>query len=342
MPRLEKAGDGNVSIQLLSVFDNIKSPSLDFGYYNPGSPSEETQLFSVAQSGAQSVDPTPIGNTTFDPGSNEFGLYGIFPAFTNRSVYTEDSLNTWETVTANRRKVRFYPMKNPDGSVVANAYVFAFEEYNKAYDQNDVIGIIRNVKAAPAGPEIGLNNADGVPSDNHLVFNRIDNLDPLVPNVTHDTSTLTILNTGSSTLNISSMVLSGPFTFVSGGNLTSIAAGGSANVQIKFTGVGTGLVSTINGTLTINSNDADEPATVVTLSGIWQKYSEQDPSGKYGEPTLQQVVSAFGYTTQVLFAGQSMKQSTAITSSSARKARASPLVRRFFRLTGIAPTPTSP
>src|SRR5207248_6417894 len=31
MPRLMKAGDGNVSIQLLSVFDNLKSPSLRFG-----------------------------------------------------------------------------------------------------------------------------------------------------------------------------------------------------------------------------------------------------------------------------------------------------------------------
>ena len=210
--RFLKAGDGNVSIQLLSIFDNLKSPSLDFGYYNPGSPTEKTQLFSDPQADAQSVDPTPVGNTTFDPGSSMFGLYGIFPAFTNRAVYTEDSLNTWEPVVANRTKVRFYPLKNADGSVVPNAYVFAFEEYDKAYDQNDVVGIIRNVKIAPAGPEIGLDNADGAPADNHLVFNRIQNLDPRVPNVTHDTSTLTIHNTGSSALNITSMVLSGPFT----------------------------------------------------------------------------------------------------------------------------------
>jgi len=39
---------------------------------------------------------------------------------------------------------------------------------------------------------------------------------------------------------------------------------------------------------------ADEPATTVQLSGIWQKYSEQDPQGHYGEPTLQQVVQTFG------------------------------------------------
>src|SRR5439155_21018489 len=103
------------------------------------------------------------------------------------------------------------------------------------------------------------------------------------------TATLSIRNTGSSTLNISSMVLNGPFTFVSGGDTTSIAAGSSATVQIKFVGVGAGLVSVINGTLTINSDDADEPSTTVNLSGVWQKYSEQDPNGIYGEPTLAQV-----------------------------------------------------
>ena len=263
--RLLKAGAGDVSIQLLSIFDNLKSPSLDFGYYNPGSPTEKTQLFSDPQADAQSVDPAPVGNTSFDPGSSMFGIYAIFPAFTNRSSYSEDDLNTWDATVADRRKVRFYPLKNPDGSVVPNAYVFAFEEYDKAYDQNDVVGIIRNVKAAPSGPQIGLDNGDGLATDTRLVFNRIDNLDPLVPNVTHDVSTLTITNDRfSSTLHISSMVLTGPYSFVSGGSTTSIAAGGNATVKIQFTGVGTGLVSLINGTLTINSDDADEPITNIT------------------------------------------------------------------------------
>lgn len=307
MPRLTKAGDGNVSIQLLSVFDNLKDPALHFGYYSPGTPAEKTELFTVAKAGAQSVAPTALGNTTFDPGSGAFSLYGVFPAFSNREVYSEDSLNTWETITANQRKVRFYPLKNADGSVVPNAFVFAFEEYNKAYDQNDVVGIIRNVKAVAGGPEIGFENLDGAPGPDQLVFQRIDNKDPLVPNVTHEIATLQIRNTGSSTLNISSMVLSGPYTFVSGGDTSSIAAGATATVKIKFTGVGSsGIVAIIPGTLTINSNDADEPQKTIALSGVWQKYSEQDPNGKYGEPTLQQVVQAFGYSTQVLFPGQSM------------------------------------
>ena len=81
-------------------------------------------------------------------------------------------------VIANRRKIRFYPLKNSDGTTVPNAYVFAFEEYTLSYDQNDIVGIIRNVKAAPSGPELGLDNADTLPFYNRLVFNRIENLDP--------------------------------------------------------------------------------------------------------------------------------------------------------------------
>ena len=76
-------------------------------------------------------------------------------------------------------------------------------------------------------------------SYNRLVFNRIDNLDPLVPNVTHDVASLLIRNTGNQTLHISSMVLNGPFSFVSGGSTSSIAAGSTATVKMQFTGVGT-------------------------------------------------------------------------------------------------------
>jgi regulation of enolase protein 1 (concanavalin A-like superfamily) len=304
LQQLVKAGDGNVSIQLLSVFDNIKSPATDVGYYQPGSPGNETQLFSVPLSGAQSVDPTVNGTTTFDPGSKAFDLYAVFPAFSNRQSYEEDSLNTWDTV--NPRKLRFYSLKNSDGTVVPGAYVFAFEDYNKAFDSNDVVGIIRNVKAAPVGPVLGLNNLDPGPAYNHLVFNRIQNLDTLVPNVVHDTATIQLRNTGGQALNISSMVLSSGWTFVSGNTTTTIAAGGTANVTLKFVGVGTGLNQIFNGTLTINSNDPTNPAMVVTLTGWWQSYSEQTPSHQYDEPTLQQVVSVFGYGTNVLSPGQVM------------------------------------
>jgi fibronectin type 3 domain-containing protein len=296
MPRLLKAGNGSVSIELLGVFANndVAGPSL--GYYEPGTSEFKTVLFGTKQSEAQSVSATPQGNTTFDPGSSMFSLVGIFPKFTNREVYSEDALNTWESNSANRRKVRFYPLKNSDGTVVPNAYVFAFEEYNVTYDQNDIVGIIRNVKAASSGAEIGLQNMDGGPFADRLVFNRIENLDPTVPNVVHDQATLRIKNTGSSDLTISSMVLSSGFQFVSGNSAGSIQPGGTRDVVVQFTASGADIT---NGTLTINSNDSDEGSKVVQLSGWWQSYSENNLSGVSQEPHLEEVMKVFGYSSVV-------------------------------------------
>ncbi len=314
MPRLAKAGSGQVSIELLSVFANSKTPAIDFGYYQPGTPTTQTQLFNVGINDAQSVNPTAVGNTTFDPGSASFGLWTTFPAFTNRQSYSEDSLNkAWDPT--NPRKVRFYPLKNSDGSVVPNAYIFAFEDYNVAYDFNDVVGIIRNVKAAPAGPIIGLGTGDGQPVSGELVFSRILNLDTIYPNTVHDTSVLTINNTGSSTLNISSLVLSDTTHFQIVGNPSSlsIAAGSSANITVKFVGTGPDLVDVINATLTLNSNDTSNPALNVKLSGAYQQYSEMSPSNQYGEPTLTQVVNGvFGYTTNLYNAGQTVTKNGVI------------------------------
>ena len=138
-----------MSIQLLTVFDNLKSPATDLGYYQPGTPGNETQLFSVPLSGAQSVDPTVNGTTTFDPGSKAFDLYAVFPAFTNRQSYEEDSLNTWDTV--NPRKLRFYSLKNSDGTVVPGAPMSLRSRITTRRLTPFFVGIIRNVKPAPAG-----------------------------------------------------------------------------------------------------------------------------------------------------------------------------------------------
>src|SRR5439155_8285920 len=141
------ADTGSVSIQLLAVFDNFKTPATAVGYYNTAD--KLNQLFTVPMSDAQSVHPSISGKTTFDPGSNSFGIYTVFPAFNFRNAFSEDALNTWDSV--NHKKVRFYPLKNANGTKVSNAYVFVSEDYNKAYDFNDVVGVIRNVNPSTGG-----------------------------------------------------------------------------------------------------------------------------------------------------------------------------------------------
>ena len=130
------------------------------------------------------------------------------------------------------------------------------------------------------------------------------------------------------------MVLSSGWAFVSGNNTTTIAPGGTANVTLKFVAVGTGIDQAFNGTLTINSNDPVNPATVVTLSGWWQSYSEQTPSHQYDEPTLQQVVSVFGYGTNV-----SSRPAFQTMNTGGKPVRSA---KKFFRLTGLAPDANAP
>jgi fibronectin type 3 domain-containing protein len=336
MQRLTKAGDGPVTIQLLASFNAAgaaNAPLVNFGYYTPGSTSslDRTELFTLAQSDAQTTNPTPLGSTSFDPGSANFGLYTIFPHFTDsghsRISYSEDALNTWDASVP--RKVRFFPLENADGSVVPNAYVFAFEDNNvpfgsiQPYDSNDVVGIIRNVKAAANAvnaPAIGVENLDGAPSSTRLVFNRIQVPNATLTDVVHDTGNLLVRNTGSQNLVISALNLSdttdwqilNPPAFP-----YSLAPGATLTVQVKFiaqkapthtnnetndTAVANDPGYTVltaaglwTGTLTIVSNDPSQPSKPIQLAGWWQHTSEHEE-----EPGAQTMVNMlYGYDTNI-------------------------------------------
>ena len=125
MQELAKAGSGNVTVTPLATFIASITPSAGFGYYTAGTPDSRVPLFTIGAADAQTVDPTAIGLTSFDPGSTEFGIFASFDAFpstttgTARIAYSEDLFNTYDTT--NHRKVRFYPLKTAAGSVVPNA-----------------------------------------------------------------------------------------------------------------------------------------------------------------------------------------------------------------------------
>jgi regulation of enolase protein 1 (concanavalin A-like superfamily) len=330
MQRLMKAGDGPVTITLLASFAVVNSPASRFGYYIPGDRTDRTELFSIGQGDSQTVNPTANGATSFDPGSGSFGLYANFPTFTDngqqRISYSEDALNTWDVNVP--RKIRFFPLRNADGSIVPNAYIFAAEDNNipygniQPYDSNDIVGIIRNVEVAPTGAVFGLENLSGVPSTTQLVFNRIQNVNPVNPvgfvDSVHDTNVLRVRNTGSAPLTISSMWLSDStnWTIVNPpAPGTQIAPGGTLDLTIKFiaqtvppvpyseinnyqtvNGIAPNQAGGVwNGTLTIITNDPVTPTRVVTLAGYWQNTSENE-----NEPSLQTLANlVYGYGTDI-------------------------------------------
>jgi hypothetical protein len=145
---LVKAGSGPVTIQPIAVFSNASEPGMRFGFYKyPGSSSSitRTELFTTPSSDVQTLNPRVSGTTNFDPDGDAFGLYSQWPAFGGRTATSEDFRNTWETNTARRREMRWYPLKNADGSVVPNAYVMGNEEAAN-HDMQDGVFIVRNVK----------------------------------------------------------------------------------------------------------------------------------------------------------------------------------------------------
>jgi hypothetical protein len=152
--RFERADNANpVLIEPLAVFgpSSTAGQVLRFGWYKSGSASQRTELFNVPNSAAQTLNVT-VGSgaqLSFDPGTERFGFYSVWPFFGNRSVYSEDALNTFDAETPHH--VRVYPLRE-NGALAQDTYVVAFEEHTSEHDYNDVVVIVRNVR--PAAPTI--------------------------------------------------------------------------------------------------------------------------------------------------------------------------------------------
>ncbi|HZL34463.1 MAG TPA: fibronectin type III domain-containing protein [Tepidisphaeraceae bacterium] len=324
MQRLVKAGDGPVTITPLASFDSASQPVLRFGFYTPGNATDRTELFTIAQADAQTVNPTALGATSFDPGSNTFGLWANFPGTTTPNGkpdfhYSEDLLNTQDPT--HPRKFRFFPLENADGTIVPNAYVLAAEDYDStAYNSFiNFVGIIRNVMPAAnavGAPALGVANLDAIPYSDRMVFNRIQVPNPVVNDIVHDTGSLQLSNSGSQPLVINALTLSDstnwellnpptlPYSIAPGATLTltvkfiAQAAPSHSDNQTNDTAVANDPGYTPltgggvwNGTLAISTNDPANPNKAITLAGWWQHLSEHEE-----EPGLQTMLSLlYGY-----------------------------------------------
>lgn len=290
--RLIKAGAGPVTITPLASFGVGTDPALRVGWYAPGDLEKANYLWKIAKGQSQSVAAKSVGVESFDPGSASFGLVAQFPGFNDldgkvRKVYSEDDLNFWETKTANRRKMRFYPLGNDN-------YLVAVEEYTAAYDQQDVVFVVKNVKPAPSVPVASFENAvSGEPYQDTLVLSNIGTLNTTTPNYTRKTQRVRIRNTGGVNLSLNSLSITGPFS-ISAGTSGTIKPGEYKDVSVTFTGTTVGLSS---GVLTLKTSDPNNASKKIALSGFYQRYSEYGPDGKSVEPTSQQLMELFGFKT---------------------------------------------
>jgi hypothetical protein len=144
MQLLKKAGPGVVKITPLAAFSWDFAPVAHFGWFRARGPVVTRELFNIPGGNAQAILPTSSGTTTFDPGSVNFGVYSNWPVEQHGSVFSQDALNTWDTTTDNKHKVRFYPYRKPSGKTIPNTYVMAIEQAFNS-DFQDAVLLIENV-----------------------------------------------------------------------------------------------------------------------------------------------------------------------------------------------------
>ncbi|MEO1329243.1 MAG: malectin domain-containing carbohydrate-binding protein [Pseudomonadota bacterium] len=148
---------------------------------------------------------------------------------------------------------------------------------------------------APAG-EITIENPEQIlVNQTRLVFNKLE--DKTLPNKVFEDNTeasFVIRNDGTDPLEIQDLDITGPFEFIdpSQDQPTTLAAGESVEIGVRFVGTPVTGAEIQTGTVTITSNDADEGVSTVDLAGYYQ---EQPESGI--ELSALDHAELFGFTT---------------------------------------------
>ena len=138
----------------------------------------------------------------------------------------------------------------------------------------------------PTGPDIAVSSPDdGLRLSQRLVFSTVDE-------EARPARSVTVTNPGGAALEVTGVTVSGSFALAAGQATSfTVPAGQSAAVAVRYTPPTTTTTTTPHtGTLTIDSNDPDEPSVSVTLKGLDAAFYEAG-----GEPTLRVIASAVGY-----------------------------------------------
>ena len=302
---------GTVNVYPLASFgpdSSAFSETTIFGWYGMANPASETPLFTINKNTSQTLNPTYNGTPSFsfNPGGAAFGFYSTWPAFANRDVYSEDSLNLF--ADAIRHKVRVYPFITASG-VVSNAYVIAFEETPSGQDYNDFVFLVTNVEPAPVTPggALVLDNRDWTtlnglaqPISQLSYLNGVLNFSTIDQGVTshrsHDTVTLRVKNSDPvNVLRVTGVTLSDPteFSLIRNEAGFNIAPNSFYDVEVRFI-EDSGSSGLRNQTLTLTTSDPVQPSVVVYLNGNYELQPDDA-----NEPTLTQLLSAFGSTSNI-------------------------------------------
>lgn len=151
-------------------------------------------------------------------------------------------------------------------------------------------------------PDVLVENRDIVPFANRLGFSRVGSLSNpppygggTTPGGVHDLATVRVRNQGTGSLSLTGLTISGPWQLETPPTLPlSISVGQFRDVPLRFIASSDPSTGTVHqGTLTVQTNDPDQPSIAIALGGFWQSVWE---GGQ--EPFLGEILNGvFGYNT---------------------------------------------
>ncbi|PKP66176.1 MAG: hypothetical protein CVT86_03020 [Alphaproteobacteria bacterium HGW-Alphaproteobacteria-8] len=190
--------------------------------------------------------------------------------------------------------VRFFQALEADGDVIENVYLMLHDYAGVNYDYNDNMYVIEGVKPVSGAPSLAIAGLDDAFAGDGLALSRIEKPRNSAQEF-RDVATFEIVNDGSAALTIHEITIGDPSAFKLVGTApTSIAAGQKATVTVAFTGVdgvNDNKAVLYESDLTIRTNAGTH---TIDLGGVAQLESEN-----FEEPTVAQIVKAFGYTTDI-------------------------------------------
>ncbi|MGP8290778.1 carbohydrate-binding protein [Vreelandella zhanjiangensis] len=298
-------GAGEAKITQLAAYHGDGGATL--GIHNPGNKNQDIIFSNHAGDNNQSLLPVK-SNGQFATAS--FSLADIPGSWAGQGVFgievanlsTDPSLNPQGggTPPADAEgiergyTVRMFRALDANGNVIPNTYLGIMDYTGINYDYNDNMFLIEGVTPVTGG-ELTVINNDGVPSNDRLVMSRIEN-PANAAQMVHDEVTITLRNDGFENLDIDSIEVSDTtlFELTQAFSAVTLEPGEAIDVTVRFIANDPNDASLYEASLIINSSDADEGEKVIQLAGLAQNQSE---SGQ--EPLVQEIINAFGYTTNV-------------------------------------------
>ena len=249
-----------------------------------------------------STDPTLNGSGSGTPSQAALdaaygaGTYTVSGSGNNTVVTDADGNEISDGYT-----VRMFQALDEGGDAIENVFLGIMDYTGINYDYNDNMFVFEGITPVGFGGVLTISGLDSAAADGRLVFTNIDN-----PNngggiggqVFRNTAEITLTNDGIGALNISGFSLEGVnlADFTVSGTTGALAAGASTTVTVTFIGsdsADNGEAELKNASLNVQS-DAFGGDQVIQLAGLAQFQSE---GGE--EPSVAQIVEAFGYSTDV-------------------------------------------